>query len=208
MLNPHLNAIQVTNAERELFDQMVIEAIQVIGVDLVYIQLLESAHNALNDAEIKGLKQQFTIEAQIMEIQNFGGESDIFGQFGFTPADSAVFKMAITRFKAEADKLGISEPQEGDVLYDPVGNRLWEIRRVRTDDQYYVGNKRYCWILNCVIYQPKHEDNIDDFSGVVFQGTLGDLVQPTQDESDNFVEESGKHVTDVSDFDVNNPFGE
>lgn len=208
MLNPHLNAIQVTNAECELFDQMVIEAIQVIGVDLVYIQLLESNHNALNDADVKGLKQQFTIEAQIMEIQSFGGESDIFGQFGFTPADSAVFKMAITRFKAEADKLGIAEPQEGDVLYDPVGNRLWEIRRVRTDDLYYVGNKRYCWILNCVIYQPKHEDNIDDFSGVVFQGTLGDLVQPSQDESDNFVMESEKHVTDVPDFDVNNPFGE
>lgn len=207
MLNPFLNAIQVTDEECNLFDSMVIEAIQVVGVDLTYIQLQESEFNALNDSEIQQLKQQFVIEAHIVEIQNFGGDMDMFGGFGLIPSDSAVFKLSITRFKQEAKQLNIAEPREGDVLYDPVGNRLWEIRRVKTDDHYYIGNKRYCWFVNCVIYQPKHEDDFD-LDGVVFQGTLGDMTQPSQDESDLFEKEAVKHITDVPKFDVNNPFGE
>ena len=207
MLNPFLNAIQVTNEECELFDSMVIEAIQVVGVELTYLQLNESEHNGLNDAQIQSLKERFVIEAQIVEIQNFGGDMDMFGSFGLIPSETAVFKFSITRFKQEAEQLKMTEPREGDVLYDPVSNRLWEIRRVKTDDQYYIGNKRYCWFVNCVIYQPKHEEDFD-LEGVVFQGSLGQITQPSQDESDLFEPEAESVVVEVAKFDVNNPFGE
>ncbi|AXF41500.1 neck protein [Acinetobacter phage SH-Ab 15599] len=209
MLNPMLNAIQVTDGECDLYNDLVVEAIQVVGIDFKYIQLIESEHNALNDAEIKKLARQFTIEGEVIEIQNFGGEADIFSNWGVIPSDTAVLRFAMSRFKEESKPFNISEPKEGDVLYDPVGNRLWEIRRVRTDDTYYVGAKRYSWIINCTIYQPKHEDAFDN-QDYVFQGVLDDLAKglPSQDESENFEDTAANAIEAVVKFDVDNPFGE
>lgn len=213
MLNPYFNQSQNVEGESDLYEDLIIEAIQVVGEDLLYIQRLESDFNSLNEAQISELKKAFVIEAEVLSVENFGGDMDQFSYFGLAPMDRATFKMSIKRFKEQASFVDLKDPVEGDLLYMKTGNIIWEIKRVRKDDKFYIANKRYCWIIECVLYQPNHEDNFQEQDFVFPGGGLGDLVlgdiqQERQDESNTLPLDAAQGIVEVSSFDVDNPFGD
>lgn len=213
MLNPYFNQSQNVEGESDLYEDLIIEAIQVVGEDLLYIQRLESDFNSLNEAQISELKKAFVIEAEVLSVENFGGDMDQFSYFGLAPMDRATFKMSIKRFKEQAAFVYLKDPVEGDLLYMKTGNIIWEIKRVRKDDKFYIAGKRYCWIVECVLYQPNHEDNFQE-QDFVFPGeglgdlVLGDIQQERQDESNTLPLDAAQGIVEVSSFDVDNPFGD
>lgn len=213
MLNPYFNQSQNVEGESDLYEDLIIEAIQVVGEDLLYIQRLESDFNSLNEAQISELKKAFVIEAEVLSVENFGGDMDQFSYFGLAPMDRATFKMSIKRFKEQASFVDLKDPVEGDLLYMKTGNIIWEIKRVRKDDKFYIAGKRYCWIIECVLYQPNHEDNFQE-QDFVFPGeglgdlVLGDIQQERQDESNILPLDAAQGIVEVSSFDVDNPFGD
>ena len=213
MLNPYFNQSQNVEGESDLYEDLIIEAIQVVGEDLLYIQRLESDFNSLNEAQISELKKAFVIEAEVLSVENFGGDIDQFSYFGLAPMDRATFKMSIKRFKDQASFVDLKDPVEGDLLYMKTGNIIWEIKRVRKDDKFYIAGKRYCWIIECVLYQPNHEDNFQE-QDFVFPGeglgdlVLGDIQQERQDESNTLPLDAAQGIVEVSSFDVDNPFGD
>lgn len=213
MLNPYFNQSQNVEGESDLYEDLIIEAIQVVGEDLLYIQRLESDFNSLNEAQISELKKAFVIEAEVLSVENFGGDMDQFSYFGLAPMDRATFKMSIKRFKDQASFVDLKDPVEGDLLYMKTGNVIWEIKRVRKDDKFYIAGKRYCWIIECVLYQPNHEDNFQE-QDFVFPGeglgdlVLGDIQQERQDESNTLPLDAAQGIVEVSSFDVDNPFGD
>lgn len=213
MLNPYFNQSQNVEGESDLYEDLIIEAIQVVGEDLLYIQRLESDFNSLNEAQISELKRAFVIEAEVLSVENFGGDMDQFSYFGLAPMDRATFKMSIKRFKDQASFVDLKDPVEGDLLYMKTGNIIWEIKRVRKDDKFYIAGKRYCWIIECVLYQPNHEDNFQE-QDFVFPGeglgdlVLGDIQQERQDESNTLPLDAAQGIVEVSSFDVDNPFGD
>ena len=213
MLNPYFNQSQNVEGESDLYEDLIIEAIQVVGEDLLYIQRLESDFNSLNEAQISELKRAFVIEAEVLSVENFGGDMDQFSYFGLAPMDRATFKMSIKRFKDQASFVDLKDPVEGDLLYMKTGNVIWEIKRVRKDDKFYIAGKRYCWIIECVLYQPNHEDNFQE-QDFVFPGAglgdlvLGDIQQERQDESNTLPLDAAQGIVEVSSFDVDNPFGD
>lgn len=213
MLNPYFNQSQNVEGESDLYEDLIIEAIQVVGEDLLYIQRLESDFNSLNEAQISELKKAFVIEAEVLSVENFGGDMDQFSYFGLAPMDRATFKMSIKRFKEQASFVDLKDPVEGDLLYMKTGNIIWEIKRVRKDDKFYIAGKRYCWIIECVLYQPNHEDNFQE-QDFVFPGeglgdlVLGDIQQERQDESNTLPLDAAQGIVEVSSFDVDNPFGD
>ena len=213
MLNPYFNQSQNVEGESDLYEDLIIEAIQVVGEDLLYIQRLESDFNSLNEAQISELKRAFVIEAEVLSVENFGGDMDQFSYFGLAPMDRATFKMSIKRFKDQASFVDLKDPVEGDLLFMKTGNIIWEIKRVRKDDKFYIAGKRYCWIIECVLYQPNHEDNFQE-QDFVFPGeglgdlVLGDIQQERQDESNTLPLDAAQGIVEVSSFDVDNPFGD
>lgn len=213
MLNPYFNQSQNVEGESDLYEDLIIEAIQVVGEDLLYIQRLESDFNSLNEAQISELKKAFVIEAEVLSVENFGGDLDQFSYFGLAPMDRATFKISIKRFKEQASFVDLKDPVEGDLLYMKTGNIIWEIKRVRKDDKFYIAGKRYCWIIECVLYQPNHEDNFQE-QDFVFPGeglgdlVLGDIQQERQDESTTLPLDAAQGIVEVSSFDVDNPFGD
>ena len=213
MLNPYFNQSQNVEGESDLYEDLIIEVIQVVGEDLLYIQRLESDFNSLNEAQISELKKAFVIEAEVLSVENFGGDMDQFSYFGLAPMDRATFKMSIKRFKDQASFVDLKDPVEGDLLYMKTGNIIWEIKRVRKDDKFYIAGKRYCWIIECVLYQPNHEDNFQE-QDFVFPGeglgdlVLGDIQQERQDESNTLHLDAAQGIVEVSSFDVDNPFGD
>ncbi len=121
MLNPYFNQSQNVEGESDLYEDLIIEAIQAVGEDLLYIQRLESDFNSLNEAQISELKRAFVIEAEVLSVENFGGDMDQFSYFGLAPMDRATFKMSIKRFKDQASFVDLKDPVEGDLLYMKTG---------------------------------------------------------------------------------------
>lgn len=204
MLNPFLNAPEEATNEAQLFNDLIVDAIQAVGINLVYMIRDGEDVNAVSEAQLESFKSAFEIEAQVMEVQNFSGEEDIFSGFGFVPEDTAVFKMAISRFDHEAKPYKKNQPLEGDVLFDRISNTYWEIRRVRKDEKYFIAGRRFCWIVNCAVYQPAHE-SVDEFEpqDLILKGGL-DLLFHTEelDETHRILPEAEEVTIDETDFDI------
>jgi len=74
----------------------------------------------------------------------------------------------------------ITRPKEGDLVYFPLGERLFEIKRVESEKPFYQLNKNYVYELNCELYEYENE-----------------LIDTTIQEVDNTVEDEG-YITTVN----------
>src|SRR5210317_2009451 len=71
-----------------------------------------------------------------------------------------------------------TRPKEGDLIYFPLGERLFEIKRVESEKPFYQLGKNYVYELNCELYEYENE-----------------LIDTAIDEVDNTVEDEGYITT-------------
>lgn len=205
------------NREVEMINSLKIEAIQAKGADILYLpREMLNRDPLFGESTVSRFKDAVTIEMYLSDIQQFNGDGDLFGKFGYTATDSATFEVSVTRFKEEVGKLGIERPREGDLIYFPLDDALYEIKKVQRDPQFYALGRNYTNVLKCNLFQFSHEElpangEFDTFRDktTVIDGatdslakTLGISAESFKDESDIIQEEAG-HVTT---FDPNNPF--
>ena len=79
---------------------------------------------------------------------------------------------------AEIWKSNPKEPREGDLIYFPLGERLFEIKRVEAEKPFYQLGKTYVYELLCELYEYENED-----------------INTTIEEIDNTVQDEGYITT-------------
>ena len=72
----------------------------------------------------------------------------------------------------------ITRPKEGDLIYFPLGERLFEIKRVESEKPFYQLGKNYTYELSCELYEYENE-----------------LIDTNIEEVDNTVEDEGYITT-------------
>jgi hypothetical protein len=72
----------------------------------------------------------------------------------------------------------ITRPKEGDLIYFPLGERLFEIKRVESEKPFYQLGKNYVYELSCELYEYENE-----------------LIDTAIEEVDNTVEDEGYITT-------------
>lgn len=169
---------------QDMAESLYTEAIKHRGVDVQYIQ-----RDRLNDDTILGesdknrFKNFITIEMALTSINEFNGDGDMFAKFGFDLSDSASWEVSRSRFKEEADAnplITIDEPQEGDLIYLPISNSLWEITKAKGDERYYFHGTKYGFRLSSQLFEYSHEDfdtGIDEIDEINDMSTaVGGLI--------------------------------
>ena len=168
MLNPYF--LQGSSSEQRLIQDLINEQLKMYGVSVGYMPRGFAVENTIISEDIIGnFKDNFYIEAYVGSYNGFGGGGDIMSKFGIKASDELtliisreIFEDFISPFietAFEDEKYKISNrPKEGDLIYFPFTNILYEIKFVEHETEFYQLNKLYVYELRCEPFMFEDEE--------------------------------------------------
>ena len=180
-LNPFF--IQGSKSEQRLVQNLINEQLKIYGVEVTYIpRKFVKRDNILGEITSSKFDDSFLIEAYVNNYEGYGGAGDIMTKFGMSLRDEVslviskeVFENFIAPFLiAEVDNEIPEEvahrPKEGDLIYFPLGKRLFEVKFVEHEQPFYQLGKNYVYELKCELFEYEDEvldttiEEVDDLS--------------------------------------------
>lgn len=169
-LNPFF--LQGSPGEQRLLQDLINEHLKIYGVDVIYIpRKFVRKQSILEEIQSSKFNDNFAIEAYINNYEGYVGQGDILTKFGVTLKDELSlvisrerFEDFITPFLDPTDtEIALStRPREGDLVYFPLGQRLFEVKFVEHEVNFYQLGKLYMYELKCELFE--YEDEIIDTS--------------------------------------------
>jgi len=154
---------QGTTGEQDLTQSLVNEQIKMFGRDVYYIpRTLVKQDTVFGEDTMSKFEGAYLIEAFIEDNSGFRGDGDMFTKFGVQIADQATFVISRTRFTEAVDDNAVliveGRPNEGDLVYFPMANKIFEIQFVEYEVPFFTLGKQYTWGLRCELFQYSDED--------------------------------------------------
>ncbi len=212
MLNRYFNNSSETS-EQDLFEDLVIEMIQMSGQDVLYIpREIFEIDPVLQEPKKTVFRRNFIIEVYQPDGFQYNGDQNIMSKFGFRVNQTSDFVMSKKRF-AELGT-GRSRPMEGDLIYvgDPyqpdftLTNTLFEINQVWYNNPDWQFGRHFTYKLVCETFTGSREKfQTGKPSADRFDPTDDSLVRKTHINEDIINE---KNDIVINSFDRNNPFGD
>lgn len=166
--NPWIS--QQVRGEQNLYEDIVIESLKFYGQDVYYLprEIVNKDKVFLDDVPSR-FSDAYKIEMYPENVDGFGGEGDLFSKFGVELRDQATFVVARKRWKnLIGDKLDAYNfrPREGDLLYIPFSQSIFEIFKVETETPFYQLNQLPTFRLQCELFEYNDEDFDTDIDGI------------------------------------------
>ncbi len=168
-LNPFF--LQGSQSEQRLVQDLINEQLQIFGVEVTYIpRKYVNRQTVIEEVNASKFDDNFTIEAYVNTFEGYGGQGDILTKFGMSLRDEMVISISKERFEdfiasfltalpdsqIEVD----TRPREGDLIYFPLGSRLFEVKFVEHEQPFYQLGKNYIYELKCELFE--YEDEVID----------------------------------------------
>lgn len=147
--------------EQTLYEDLIIEAIKVYGVDVYYIpRTLVNTDNVFKDPEYSTYGRAISVEMYIKNVDGFEGDGSFLSKFGIQVRDQIVFTMAQRTFANEVgDYISETRPREGDLVWFPFTQTLFQIKYTDVKAIFYQLGTLQTYDLTCELY----EGNSDEF---------------------------------------------
>lgn len=170
-LNPFF--LQGSPGEQRLVQELINEQLKIYGVDVTYIpRKFVRKETILEEVSSSKFDDNYTIEAYISSYDGFGGQGDILTKFGMSLRDELILIISRERFEdfitpflggLDDDEIELTtRPREGDLIYFPLGQRLFEVKFVEHEQPFYQLGKNYVYELKCELFE--YEDEVLDTS--------------------------------------------
>ena len=147
--------------EQHLYEDIVIEALQMYGQDVYYIPRSQITQDAILNDDYSQYKDSYVIEMYIANTEGFEGEGNLMSKFGLEIRDQATFVVAKRRFGQLVDipenSLRDDRPREGDLIYLPLSKSLFEIRFVEHEKPFYQVSQLPTYELQCELFEYSSE---------------------------------------------------
>jgi len=168
MLNPFF--LQGSQGEQGLVQDLINEQLRTYGLECHYIpRKLMTSRTIMREVTESRFDQAFPLEAYLMNVDGYAGQGDILTKFGVRVTTEATFVISRERFeesvspfleKQEDDYEISNRPREGDLLFSPLGSKLFEIKYVEFEKPNYQLRKNYTYQLTCEVFE--YEDEVID----------------------------------------------
>jgi len=196
-LNPFF--LQGSQSEQYLIQDLINEQLRMYGIEVYYLpRKIFTTDNIIREIQSSKFDDTFLIEAYLNNYEGYAPGSDIMTKFGLSLKNEISITISRERYEEfiapflEGISSGVREgritgfdfadlitrPKEGDLIYFPLGERLFEIKRVESEKPFYQLGKNYVYELNCELYEYENE-----------------LIDTAIDEIDNTVEDEGYITT-------------
>lgn len=146
--------------EQQLIDDLVIEAIQIYGVDTWYVsRVTPNIDHIMNEDRQSIFDQAYQMEMYVKSVDGFQGDGDFLSRFGLQIRDQAVFSLAFRTFEKYATRKNASlkRPFEGDLIYMPMNKKFFEITFVEHESVFYQTGALQVYDLKCELFEFSNE---------------------------------------------------
>jgi hypothetical protein len=159
-----------TRNEQLLQQSLVDEFINMFGQDVLYIpRKLIIKDDILNEALVSEFDDSFMMQAYLENFEGFQGGGDILSKFGIRSSDEItltisrqLFEDFISSQMFQIEFVEVpSRPQEGDLIYFPLSDNLFEIKFVEHEEPFYQFGKLFTYKLKCELYEYQNETTAD-----------------------------------------------
>ena len=154
---------QAVKSEQNLYEDLVIESLKIFGQDVYYLpRTIVTRDNVLGEASNSKFDDAYIIEAYIEDIEGFAGAGDLYSKFGLEIRDEATFIISKRQWQKLIgfwnNDIDYPVPQEGDILFLPMSNKLFEIMFVEHEQPFYQLSNLPVYKLQCALYEYNEED--------------------------------------------------
>jgi hypothetical protein len=162
-----------TTSETRLYEDITIEALKIYGHDVYYIPRTIVDTNAIfNEDALSKFGEAFQIEMYLESTDGFEGDGDLLSKFGVEIRDQMTLVLSTRRWEQLVGRfqpVPEARPQEGDLIYFPLVNGLFEIRFVEDESPFYQLKGLPTFKLTCELFEYGNEaldtgvESIDSF---------------------------------------------
>lgn len=151
-----------TRSEQVLVEDLIIESLKIYGQQMFYIpRKLVSKDEILGEDRLSEFKNSFLIEMYFENVDSYAGQGAFINKFGLMMEQSATLVVARRRWEQFVGRYGVTivpdRPNEGDLIYFPLTNSLFEIKFVQHQDPFYQLGKLYVYKLQVELFQYSSE---------------------------------------------------
>ena len=166
-LNPFF--LQGSSGEQNLVQSLINEQIKMYGVEIFYIPRRYMTKNTVIQEVIESkFEEAIPLEAYVDTFDGYEGQGSLLSKFGVQALDDLTLVISRDRFENYITPLIknipnielATRPKEGDLIYFPLGDRLFEIKFVEHEKPFYQLKKNYVYELRCELY--RYEDEVID----------------------------------------------
>ena len=163
-LNPFF--LQGSPNEQNLIQDLVNEHLKIYGVEVTYIpRKFVRKQTIIKEVQSSVFDDNFLLEAYVNTFDGYGGQGDIMTKFGVSLRDELTVTISKERFEdfispflaADDDYELATRPREGDVIFFPLGSRLFEVKFVEHEQPFYQLGKNYVYQLKCELFELEDE---------------------------------------------------
>ena len=203
-----------TNNEQTLYEDLLIEQLKVFGHDVYYLpRTLIKEDTLFGEDVLSKFDDAYGIEMFMEEVEGYGGDKELVSKFGLEIRDEVTFVVArrrwISLIGADSNLIVSTRPNEGDLIYFPRIQKLFEINFVDHDDPFYQVDNLPVFKLYCSTFEYSSEqldtgitaiDTIEDEASLdvlFYQITL----EQAADYNENMALEDGDLLLEETDAD-------
>jgi hypothetical protein len=178
-LNPFF--LHGSASEQRLVQDLINEQLKMYGVEVTYIpRKFVRRQTIIEELQSSLFDDNYSIEAYVQTYEGYSGSGDILTKFGVNIRDELSIIISKERFEdfispllraGNSDEITgestdeatlLTRPKEGDLIYFPLGGRLFEVKFVEHEQPFYQLGKTYVYELKCELFE--YEDEVIDTS--------------------------------------------
>ena len=164
--NQYFNKFAFKN-EQTLVQDLVDETIKIHGVDMTYIpRLVDNLDDTLGDAGNTSFSDAREIEMYIENFDGFEGEGEIMSQIGLEIKDEMTVTVSSRRFKSTFSDKSYTSPREGDLIFFPLNNSLFEVNFVEREKNFFSFGTTFTFQMRCSFFKYTGEDFTTGFDSI------------------------------------------
>lgn len=177
MLNPFF--LQGSKTEQGLVQDLINEQLRMYGVEVYYLpRQYITERTVIKEVIESEFNNAYPIEAYVDTYEGYNDNPTILSKFGIQALNEINLIISRERFKNyitpliqnQPDIKVPSRPREGDIVYFPLGKRLFEIKYVEHEKPFYQLQGLYTYQLRCELFRYEDElidTNIDEIDELI-----------------------------------------
>tara|TARA_B100000287_G_scaffold150341_1_gene142101 strand:- start:6216 stop:7352 length:1137 start_codon:yes stop_codon:yes gene_type:complete len=157
--------------EQNLLEDLIVESLRIYGHNCFYLpRNIVNEDTILGDAASSSFDDAYEVELYLEGNDGFEGEGELYSKFGIETRESANFiisRRTWQRFVSLDGNLATGvRPNEGDLIYFPLSNSLFEIKFVEHENTFYQLGRLYTFKMSCDLFEYSGEDFNTDISAI------------------------------------------
>lgn len=157
-LNPYFTNYTYQPTQN-LTEDLIIESIKIYGVEVYYLPRTQvNPDEIFKGDDMSTFDSAIPVEMYVKTVDGYEGQGDFLSAFGLQIQDRITFTVAKKRFEEELSSLEPLRPKEGDLIWFPMANDLFEINFVEHEEIFYQMGKLFTYSLACERFVYSNEE--------------------------------------------------